>query len=249
MYSMYGVLRAEDKRQKILNGYVAGQKTLSSRGLLSQSNTEKKQIRNPFPEIPLEEGLDISYSPLEKTQKKLDPYGYKLDPELSTKENKVFYNPYSNRVIQSVAGTNPLSARDLGTDAYLAFLGQAGLKATNRYKEAESTLEKVRGKYKKAKRTLIGHSLGSQIINTLEKKPNENVKGFGTGSGIFPSGQKGEFYRTFYDPFSFTSKDKLIPTYIPEKKGNLRGKKKVDYPQGIFPSHSYENLRGRNVFV
>jgi hypothetical protein len=246
---MYGVLRDNDKRQKILRGYVGGQNTLSSTGLLSQSNIEKKQLRNPFPELPLEEGLDISYSPLEKTQKKLDPYGYKLDTDLSTKENKVFYNPYNNRVVYSVAGTNPYSARDLGTDAYLAFLGQSGLKATNRYKEAEATLEKVRDKYKKAKKTLIGHSLGSQIINTFDKRPNENVKGFGTGSGLFSAPQTGEFYRTIYDPFSFTSKDKLIPSYIPEKKGNLRGKEKVDYPQGVFPSHSYENLKGRNVFV
>jgi hypothetical protein len=247
---MYGTLRANDKRQKILSGYVGGQNTLSSTGLLSQSNKEKKQLRNPFPELPLEEGLDVSYSPLEKTQKKLDPYGYKLDTELSTKENKVFYNPYSNKVVYSVAGTNPYSARDLGTDAYLAFLGQAGLKGTNRYKEAEATLEKVRGKYKKAKKTLIGHSLGSQIINTLDKKANEQVKGFGTGSGIFSAPQTGEFYRTFYDPFSFTSKDKLIPSYIPEKKGNLRGKQKVDYPQGIFPSHSYSNLRSQPpVFI
>ena len=210
---------------------------------------KKKQLRNPFPELPLEEGLDISYSPLEKTQKKLDPYGYKLDTDLSTKENKVFYNPYNNRVVYSVAGTNPYSARDLGTDAYLAFLGQSGLKATNRYKEAESTLEKVRDKYKKSKKTLIAHSIGSQIINTFDKRPNENVKGFGTGSGLFSATHSGEFYRTFYDPFSLTSKDKLIPSYIPKKKGNLRSKEKVDYPTGLFPSHSYENLKGRNVFV
>ena len=245
---MYGVLRDNDKRQKILRGYVGGQNTLSSTGLLSQSNIEKKQLRNPYPELPLEEGLNVSYSPLEKTQKKLDPYGYKLDTELSTKENKVFYNPYNNKVVYSVAGTNPYSTRDLGTDAYLAFLGQSGLKATNRYKEAESTLEKVRGKYKKAKKVLVGHSLGSSIVSNLAN-PNDQVKGFGTGSGLFSQGGKGQSFRTFYDPFSYTSKDTLIPAYIPKKKGNLRGKEKVDYPTGLFPSHSFENLKGRNIFV
>ena len=246
---MYGVLRQNDQREKILRGYVGGQNTLSTTGLLSQSNIEKKQLRNPFPELPLEEGLNVSYSPLEKTQKKLDPYGYKLDTELSTKENKVFYNPYNNKVVYSVAGTNPFSARDLGTDAYLAFLGQSGLKATNRYKEAEATLEKVRNKYKKANKTLISHSLGSSIVNTFNIKPDEQVKGFGTGSGLFSQGGKGQSFRTFYDPFSFTSKDTLIPAYIPKKKGNLRGKEKVDYPTGLFASHSYENLRSNPVFV
>jgi hypothetical protein len=73
--------------------------------------------------------------------------------------------------------------------------------------------------------------------------PNEQVKGFGTGSGIFSQGGVGQTFRTFYDPFSYTSKDTLIPAYIPKKKGNLRGQQKVDYPTGLFPSHSYENLR------
>jgi len=237
---MYGFLSQDAKRQKILGGYKY--KTLSPQGLTSFKNIEKEKIRNPFPELPLEKGLDVSYAPLEQSQEKLNPYGYKLDTELSTRENKVFYNPYSNKMIFSVAGTNPLSMRDIGTDAYLAFLGRAGLKNTNRYREAESVLEKARKKYEKSKRILIAHSLGLATINSL-KNPNEELKGFATGSGIFPQQKKGETYRTYYDLLSLTSKDQIIPPYLPPKKGNLRSSQKVDYVGGLYPSHSYHQYQ------
>jgi len=236
------------KREKILRGYVPTQTTLSPSELQSQSNLKKEVARNPYPNLPLETGLNVSYSSLEKAQKILQPYGYNLDTGLSTRETKVFHNPYENKMVFSVAGTNPLSARDIGTDAYLAFLGNAGLRQTNRYKEAQAGLEKARQKYKGSKKVVIGHSLGSKIASNIAN-PDEQVYGFGTGSGLFPSQEKGTFYRTAYDPFSYTSYDKVIPTYVPEKKGNLRGKQKVKYPGGIIPSHSYENLRGMSVFI
>jgi hypothetical protein len=232
------------KREKILRGYVPTQTTLSPSELQSQSNLKTESVRSPYPNLPLETGLKASYDP----NADLSKYGYQTDAGLSTKETKVFYNPYENKVLYSVAGTNPLSARDIGTDMYLAFLGNAGLKMTNRYKEAQAGLEKVRQKYKGSKKVVIGHSLGSKIASNIAN-PDEQVYGFGTGSGLFPSQEKGTFYRTAYDPFSFTSYDKVIPTYVPEKKGNLRGKQKIKYPGGIIPSHSYENLRGMSVFI
>ena len=232
----------DPKRERLRTGYVPTQDILTPRGLTNATNTEVRQVRSPFPNLPLEEALNVSYSPLEKAQSRLQPYGYKLDTALSTQQNKVFVQPESKKVVFTTAGTNPFSARDIATDAYLAFLGRAGLKQTNRFKESEAVLEKTREKYPKYKRTLVAHSLGSQIINTLAK-PNEQVRGFGTGSGIYSEKQQGQSFRTFYDPFSYTSKDTLIPAYVPKKKGNLRGQQKVDYPQGIFPSHSYENLR------
>ena len=243
MYSMYATL-SDPRKETLYSRYVPTQKTLTPQGLLSQSNLEKKQPRSPYPNLPLETGLNASYTP----NADLSKYGYQTDAGLSTKETKVFYNPYENKVLYSVKGTNPLSARDIGTDMYLAFLGNAGLRQTNRYKEAKSVLEKVRQKYKGSKKVVIGHSLGSKIASNIAN-PDEQVYGFGTGSGLFPSQEKGTFYRTAYDPFSYTSYDKVIPTYVPEKKGNLRGKQKVKYPGGIIPSHSYENLRGMSVFI
>lgn len=232
----------DPRRQKLLRGYVPTQTTLTPRGLTTATNTEVRQQRSPYPNLPLQEALNISYSPLEKTQRKLQPYGYKLDTALSTQQNKVFVQPESKKVVFTTAGTNPFSARDIATDAYLAFLGKAGLTQTSRYKESKAVLEKTREKYPNYKRTLAGHSLGSSIVSNLAN-PNEQVKGFGTGSGIYSQGGVGQSFRTFYDPFSYTSKDTLIPAYVPKKKGNLRGQEKVDYPTGLFQSHSYENLR------
>jgi len=239
----------DPKRSKILGGYVAGEKTLTPSGLTSFRNTETRTQRSPYPNLPLEEALNVSYAPIEKTQRKLDPYGYKLDTTLSTPQNKVFIQPQSKKLVFTTAGTNPLSVRDVATDAYLAFLGRAGLQSTTRYKESEAVLKSAREKYPTFKRSLVGHSLGSSVVSNLAQ-PNETVRGFGTGSGIFSQGNVGTGYRTSYDPFSYSSYDKTIPAYIPPKKGNLRGKQKVDYPQGIIPSHSYENLRSiSTVFV
>jgi hypothetical protein len=229
---------------------------------------------SPYQRMPLQVGLDVSYAQDEDVvMNKLEPYGYTYDKELSTKENKVFYNPNERNVVMSVAGTDMFNIRDLGTDAYLGLLGQSGLKQTNRYKEAEDVMTKVRGKYKGAKKTLIGHSLGSAIINTLANE-DEYVKGFGTGSGIFktkrqsdevkPKGKKGnlrgvqpimkkndktEVYRTAFDPYSYTSSDVVIAEYKPKKRGNLRSSQTVDYPKGFPPSHSYQHLKNKNIFV
>jgi hypothetical protein len=231
---------SDPRREKIISGYI-GNSTLTPTGLLSQSNREVRPVRNPYPELPLEEALNVSYSPLERTQEKLTPYGYVLDKQLSTQQNKVFVQPRSKKVLFTVAGTDPTSLRDLSTDAYLGFLGQAGLQTTSRYKEAEQTLAKARQKYSGYKKVLSGHSLGSSIINALAR-PEDDVYGFSTGSGIFPQGGVGVGYRTKYDILSATSRDKTIPIYIPPKKGNLRAGQKVDYPTGYSP-HSYQNLR------
>lgn len=231
----------DPRRERLRTGYVPTQTTLTPKGLTTATNKEVRQQRSPYPNLPLEEALNISYSPLEKTQRKLQPYGYKLDTALSTQQNKVFVQPESKKLVFTTSGTDPTSIKDLTTDAYLAFLGRAGLQQTSRYKESKAVLEKARKKYPTYKKTLSGHSLGKTIVSNLAN-PNEQVKGFGTGSGFFPQGG-GESYRTFYDPFSYTSKDTLIPAYVPKKKGNLRGQQKVDYPTGLFPSHSFSNLR------
>jgi len=230
----------DPRRQKILRGYVPTQTTLTPTGLTSQSNLEKRQPRSPYPNLPLEQSLNISYASLKDTPSKLQPYGYKLDTALSTQQNKVFVQPESKKMVFTTSGTDPTSIRDLTTDAYLAFLGRAGLQQTSRYKESKAVLEKARKKYKGYKKTLAGHSLGKTIVSNLAN-PNEQVKGFGTGSGFFSQGG-GESYRTFYDPFSYTSKDKVIPLYKPKKSGNLRASQTVDYPKG-YVAHSYENLR------
>jgi len=224
--------------------------TATPQDLLGQKQlpTQRQSPRNPYPELPLQTGLDISYqSNLEKAQKQLDPYGYKLDQSISTQENKAFYNPYSNKLVFTVAGTNPLAPRDIATDLYLAFAGNAGLKATNRYKEAETALNQARAKYPKAKTTLAAHSLGASIISNLAN-PTEQVRGFGKGSGLFSpiTAPLEKSYRTFGDPLSYTSGAQNIPAFIPKKTANLRANQQVNYPK---TPHSYSNLSSGSYFI
>lgn len=221
--------------------------TASPTELLSQKpiSAKRTSVRNPYPELPLQKALDISYqSNLEKSSKELKPFGYELNPSLSNTENKVYYNPYSNKVVMSVAGTNPLSPRDIGTDLYLAF---GALKQTQRYKESEAVAKKMREQYPNAKKVLLGHSMGSSIISGIAT-PTEKVLGFGTGSGLYAPKMASQEnrYRTFYDPLSYTSGAQIIPSYIPKKKGNLRNQQKVDYPSS---SHSYQNLKSGSYYV
>ena len=229
--------------QAIYTGYTPYTPTAEELFKMRPVPKERTTPRNIYPELPLQKALDISYqSNLEKTQRELTLYGYKLDPSLSSKETKVFYNPLINKMVYTVAGTNPFSPRDIGTDLYLAFGGSTGLKQTKRYKEAQRILEQAREKYPKAKKVLASHSLGASIVSGLAK-PEEKVYAFGKGSGIYQPtvASQEQSYRTFYDLLSLTSGAKTIPTYIPEKKGQLRNKQKVNYPAGILPSHSYQN--------
>ena len=116
-----------------------------------------------MPKLSLYEGLKNSYLP-QKTLGK----NYILDDELSNDNQQVYVNrKKNNKLLFSVTGTRPTKLQDIGTDIYLAF---GKLKDTNRYKEAESTLEKAKKKYKKDSATIIGHSLGSSIGSYIKNQ-------------------------------------------------------------------------------
>ena len=126
--------------------------------------------------LSLHTALKNSYNP-QKTLGK----GYILDDELSNDNQQVYVNrKKNNKLLVSVTGTRPTKLQDIGTDIYLA-LGK--LKDTNRYKEAESILEKSKKKYNKSKATIIGHSLGSTIGSYI-KKPEDKFIGLDAGYTI-----------------------------------------------------------------
>ena len=93
-----------------------------------------------MPKLSLYEGLKNSYNP-QKTLGK----NYILDDKLSNDNQQVYVDrKKNNKLLFSITGTRLNKLQDLGTDLYLA----AGkLKDTNRYKEAESTLQKAKKKY------------------------------------------------------------------------------------------------------
>lgn len=94
--------------------------------------------------------------------------GYIRDNQLSNHNQSIFYNKKKNKLLNSVAGTHNLS--DVVTDAWLAV---GGLNSTNRYKEAKSTLEKAKKKYKPKETAIVGHSLGGAIAQKIGDKSDK----------------------------------------------------------------------------
>jgi hypothetical protein len=96
--------------------------------------------------------LDESYA--KKPAHVLD--GYVLDPETSTRKDRVYYNPDTNDVAVVHRGT--WDAADIKTDLLYA----VGVK-DRRFKDARRVHAKVAEKYPDADKQVLGHSLGGLI--------------------------------------------------------------------------------------
>ena len=91
--------------------------------------------------------------------------GYKLDKNLSTAENKVFYNPATKKTIVVNRGTGN-TVRDWTNNAK-AIMGQ--YKSTKRFQNAQTTQKKAIEKYGKVDKN-VSHSQGSFVGRELNKK-------------------------------------------------------------------------------
>lgn len=97
--------------------------------------------------------------------------GFLLDNDISSRNNKVFYNKEENRVVIATAGTHSFS--DAVTDLQMGVFGYdnpLGLKRTKRYKESQDTVSRVREKYKNTDKVFVGHSLGGTIASQLAQE-------------------------------------------------------------------------------
>ena len=111
----------------------------------------------------------------------MNKYGYKIDNDLSNDNQQVYFNPDKKKLLVNVTGTHKV--QDYITDARLAL---GGIKNTERYKQAENTLQKAKDKYKENKVVITGHSLGATIGNYI-KKPDDELFALNAGVTI---GQK-----------------------------------------------------------
>ena len=181
-----------------------------------------------MPKLTLYEGLKNSYKP-----KKTIGKNYILDDELSNDNQQVYVNrKKNNKLLFSVTGTRPTKLQDIGTDIYLAF---GKLKDTNRYKEAESALEKAKKKYNKSSATIIGHSLGSSIGSYI-KKPDDKFIGLDGGYTIGQPTRDGEHYRSKNDIVSLLGSNN---TNMKTLKSNTN----------IFNAHDIDNIKGEEIYV
>ena len=120
--------------------------------------------------------MKLGYATEKKQGKVMNKYGYKIDNDLSNDNQQVYYNPDKKKLLFNVTGTHKV--QDYITDARLAF---GGIKNTDRFKQAENTLQKAKDKYKENKVVLTGHSLGGTIANYI-KKPDDEL--FALNSGV-----------------------------------------------------------------
>jgi hypothetical protein len=99
--------------------------------------------------------------------------GYVLDKELSTKRDKVYYDPKTNKAVHTIAGT------DKALDWTNNLLIPLGLhQYSNRYKNAEKIQKEANKKYGKENLSLVSHSQSGNIAQNLAKKKlvgDENI--------------------------------------------------------------------------
>lgn len=182
--------------------------------------------------------LKASYGDAHSLEK-LKKHNYKLDTDLSTNNEQVYYNDKKKKLLFSVAGTHNLA--DVGTDAYLAF---GHLKDTNRYKEAGSALERAKKKYNPQETTIAGHSLGATIAGYISKADDKVV----TLDGGYTIGQKtrpnNQAYRTSGDAVSLLGSGAKHMTTL---KNPLKstGSVLVD----AYRAHDVNNIKGQPIIV
>ena len=117
--------------------------------------------------LKLHKVLKLSYDNNEQHQQNMKKNGYAYDSMLSSKNEKVYYNPTQNKLLVSVAGTDKFSPQDIITDVYL---GLGKLQDTSRYKHAHQTIRDAKKKYNVNNATLAGHSLGGSIVSYAGSK-------------------------------------------------------------------------------
>ena len=189
------------------------------------------------------EALKASYADANTQKMSLGKYGYVRDNELSNDNQQVYYNPIKHKMLYDIAGTHNL--KDVGTDIYLA----AGhLKDTNRYKEAESTLQKAKDKYHPVKTVGVGHSLGGSVVGYLPVDKSYTLdKGATFGQSI---AKNEKAYRTSGDAVSLLNSTNKGMTTLKNPSHPVRtGNPLLDFGMNVLNSHNVDNIKGQSIFV
>ena len=136
--------------------------------------------------------------------------GYVLDPELSTKRNKVYVNPETKKVKHVIAGTDSL--KDWSNNLLIPL----GLhKYTNRYKNSESTQKKANEKYGKENVDLITHSQSGNIAENLAKRGLVGGENTTLNPAIMGSHNKDlKVVKSKFDPVSLFTKTNKNDTIL-----------------------------------
>lgn len=165
----------------------------------------------------LYKALEIGYLRNEQKQKKrLKRFGYRLMPELTTREHVVAFNPTNQKLLYISNGTDFSNSVDVQNDILGAVGGQ---KLSRRREEEKNTLLKAKKELKPSSTTLVSHSLGSQYTNYIASPDDRVIQVnpyYTVGAKARPNVEN---YRTKMDIVSaFAPKENT--TLIPSNKFN-----------------------------
>lgn len=182
--------------------------------------------------LKLYNALKIGYFRNEnKQRKRLKRFGYRLDPELTNREQLVAYNPFSKKLLFVSNGTDPRNTVDLAEDLLIG-LGSSP-KYRKRINEQKNALLKAKEKYNVDRATIVGHSLGA---NTTHYIGSENDKIIGYNPALINQKvRKNEtLLKTKYDPVSALANNARVID-----GGN----------ENIINAHKLEALKDEPIFI
>lgn len=162
--------------------------------------------------------------------------GYVFDNELSNHNQQVYHNPTQNKLLVSVTGTHNL--HDAITDARLL---AGGLKNTDRYKQAQNTLQQAKSKYGVDSATIAGHSLGGSIGSYIAGS-KDKVLTLDKGQTIGNRNNVNEqAFRSAGDVVSLLGANKM--------KTIGSGSILTGGLSGALNAHNISNIKDANIFV
>lgn len=182
----------------------------------------------------LYKALEIGYLRNEAKQKKrLKRFGYRLVPDLTTREHVVAFNPVNKKLLYISNGTDFGNSVDVQND----ILGLVGGQSQSRRREEEkNTLLKAKQMYNPSQTTLVSHSLGSQYTNYIAS-PQDHVIQY---NPYYTAGAKArknvDNYRTKMD---------VVSTFAPSENTHLIKNDSIN----PVASHNIENIRNAPIYV
>lgn len=174
-----------------------------------------------------------------KAKNRLKQFGYRLDPELSSKDRLVAYNRDLNKTIYITNGSEtnvvkePIRVLRDWTNNLLIPLD--AFKQSDRYKTEKRIFDYAKKKYGDSKFTLVGHSQAGQTVNILTGKDD---KGLTLDPALIDQkvNKNVDNYRVDGDVFSAFANDTKT---LPDPVKSLRP----------FQPHDVENIKKQPIFV
>lgn len=162
--------------------------------------------------------------------------GYVYDKDLSNHNQQVYYHPQDKKLVVSIAGTH--NASDVLTDARMM---AGGLKNTDRYKQAQATLQNAKAKYGVDSATIAGHSLGG-VVSSYIAGSNDKVYTLDKAQTIGNRNAKNESaYRSAGDVVSLLGANKIKTI----GKGNVL----TGGITGALSSHNVSNIKNAGIII